>query len=111
MRTSFPDSDTVNGTRPASACTSSKRRPMKRLIEYTVFSGLVIIWFFAGWPMRRSSLSGEGDDGGRGPLSFRVLDDDWLAALHDRDAGVCRAEVDPYDLAHRVISLFRRFIG
>ena len=30
---------------------------MKRLIELTVFSGLVIIWFLAGWPTRRSPLS------------------------------------------------------
>ena len=30
---------------------------MKRLMEYTVLSGLVIIWFLAGWPTRRSSLS------------------------------------------------------
>ncbi len=29
---------------------------MKRLMEKIVFSGFVTIWFFAGWPTRRSPL-------------------------------------------------------
>ena len=30
---------------------------MNRLMERTVFSGLVMIWFFATWPTSRSPLS------------------------------------------------------
>src|ERR1700688_3910233 len=37
-----------------SSLTSSKRRPIKRLIEYTVFSGFVTAWRFATCPTRRS---------------------------------------------------------
>ena len=37
-----------------SSLTSSKRRPMKRLIEKTVFSGLVTACRLATWPTRRS---------------------------------------------------------
>ena len=35
---------------------SSQRRPMKRLIENTVFSGLVMAWRLATWPTSRSPL-------------------------------------------------------
>jgi len=34
-----------------------RRRPMKRLMEKTVFLGLVTCWCLAGWPTRRSPLS------------------------------------------------------
>src|ERR1700730_4416544 len=37
-----------------SSVTSSYRRPIKRLIEYTVFSGFVTAWRFATCPTRRS---------------------------------------------------------
>ncbi len=40
------------------------------------------------------------DDGGRGACALGVLDHLGLAALHDRDAGVGRAEVDSDDLSH-----------
>src|SRR5439155_16953056 len=38
----------------SSSCTSSNLRPMKRLIEKTVFCGLVTAWRFAAWPTNRS---------------------------------------------------------
>src|SRR6266403_846340 len=44
------------GTRFASSWTSSNFRPMKRLIEKTVFCALVTAWRFAAWPTRRSPL-------------------------------------------------------
>src|SRR6202051_3931758 len=37
-----------------SSVPSSERRPIKRLIEYTVFSGFVTAWRFATCPTRRS---------------------------------------------------------
>jgi hypothetical protein len=40
----FDARTTLYGTRLISSLTSSNRRPMKRLTEYTVFSGLVIAW-------------------------------------------------------------------
>src|SRR6185369_688177 len=40
------------------------------------------------------------DDGGRGASAFRILDHFRLAAFHDGDAAVRRAEVDADDLAH-----------
>ena len=42
-------------------------------------------------------LVGEGDDRGRGPRPFGILDDPRLAAVHDGDAGVGGAEVDTDD--------------
>src|ERR1700751_5030251 len=57
MRTSsFGPFTTLYGTRFASSVTSSKRLPINRLIEYTVFSGFVIACRFATWPTRRSPL-------------------------------------------------------
>ena len=45
---------TAYGTRVRSPDTSSNLRPMKRLIEKTVFSGLVTACRLATWPTRRS---------------------------------------------------------
>src|SRR5215469_6796280 len=47
---------TLYGTRRISSPTSSKRRPMKRLIEYTVFSGLVTACRLATCPTNRSPV-------------------------------------------------------
>src|ERR1017187_1109709 len=47
---------TLYGTIFISSFTSSKRRPMNRLMEKTVFSGLVIAWRLATWPTSRSPL-------------------------------------------------------
>ncbi len=43
----FSPATTLYGTSFISSLTSLKRRPMKRLIEYMVFSGLVTV---AVWP-------------------------------------------------------------
>ncbi len=56
MRTSLPAAATVYGTIFISSLTSSKRRPMKRLIEKTVFSGLVTAWRLATCPTSRSPV-------------------------------------------------------
>src|SRR6476661_6770541 len=45
---------TLYGTRLVSSCTSLRRRPMKRLIEKTVFWGLVTACRLATWPTSRS---------------------------------------------------------
>src|SRR2546423_1728138 len=55
-RTSLPAAETVYGTIFISSLTSSKRRPMKRLIEDTGFSGLVTAWRFATCPTSRSPV-------------------------------------------------------
>src|SRR3990172_2842580 len=46
----FDPATTLKGTVLISLWTSLWRRPMKRLIEYTVFSGLVMAWRLATWP-------------------------------------------------------------
>ena len=46
----------------------------------------------------------EGDHRGSQARAFLVRDDLWLLAFHDRDHGVCGAEVDSNDLAHDVVS-------
>jgi hypothetical protein len=52
---------------------------------------------------------GEGDDGGRRPRPFGVFDDPRLAAIHDGDAGVCRAEVDTNHFGHdATVPFFKR---
>src|SRR6185503_6930040 len=54
----LPSFSTVYGTRPLLRFTSvsSQRRPMKRLIEYTVLAGFVTAWRLASWPTRRSPV-------------------------------------------------------
>ena len=44
---SFGARSTLYGTIFISSLTSANRRPMKRLMENTVFSGLVMAWRFA----------------------------------------------------------------
>ena len=88
------------GTIFISSLTSSNRRPMKRLIEKMVFSGLVTAWRLATWPTSRSPALRERDDRRRQPAAFRVGDDDGLAAFHDGDHGVGGAQVDTDDFAH-----------
>ena len=67
---------------------------MKRLIEKTVFSGLVTACRFATWPTSRSPSLRERDDRRRRPRAFLIDDDGRLAAFHDGDDRVGRAEVD-----------------
>ncbi len=52
--TRSPSLATLKGTIRISSLTSSKRRPMKRLMEKTVFSGLVTACRLATCPTRRS---------------------------------------------------------
>src|SRR3954468_17591530 len=52
----FGPRTTVNGTMVSSSLTSASLRPMKRLTEKTVFSGLVTAWRLATVPTRRSPL-------------------------------------------------------
>src|SRR3954451_20120223 len=52
----FSPRTTLYGTIFISSLTSSYRRPMNRLIEKTVFSGLVMAWRFATCPTSRSPL-------------------------------------------------------
>jgi len=48
---------TLYGIVLISSPTSENARPMKRLMERMVFSGLVMIWFLATCPTKRSPLS------------------------------------------------------
>ena len=50
----FGPRTTLNGTIVSSSFTSASLRPMKRLTEKTVFSGLVTAWRLATAPTRRS---------------------------------------------------------
>ena len=50
------------------------------------------------------AVLGEGNDRRRRPVTFAVLDNLRLAAFHDRDAGIGRAQIDAYHLSH-VITL------
>ena len=59
---------------------------------------------------------GERDDRRRGAVAFAVLDHARLAAFHDRDARVGRAEVDADDFAHgdkllKILTLNGRMTG
>ena len=57
MRTSPLAARTTRyGTIFISSFTSSNLRPMKRLIEKIVFSGLVTAWRLATWPTSRSPV-------------------------------------------------------
>ena len=51
------------------------------------------------------AILGEPDDGGREPAAFGVDDDFGLVALHHRDDGVRRPEVNANNLGHNLFSL------
>src|SRR5437763_11562610 len=70
----FGPRTTVNGTIVSSSFTSASLRPMKRLIENTVFSGLVTAWRFATVPTRRSPLAVNATTDGvvRAPSAFSM---------------------------------------
>src|SRR2546421_1738405 len=65
---------TLNGTIVSSSFTSACLRPMKRLIEKTVFSGLVTAWRFATVPTRRSPPCVKATTDGvvRAPSAFSI---------------------------------------
>src|SRR5918995_7434170 len=74
MPSDFGSLITSYGTRPLERCTSgsSKRRPMKRLMLKTVFSGFVIACRLATWPTSRSPLFAKATTDGvmRAPSAF-----------------------------------------
>jgi hypothetical protein len=107
MRTSLPAAETVYGTIFISSLTSSYRRPMNRLMEKMVFSGLVTGLAFRHLTDQPLPRFGERHDRGRETAPLRVGDDDGLAALHHCHDGVGGAEVDADDFAHVVASFFR----
>jgi hypothetical protein len=53
-----------------------------------------------GLPHQHLAVLGEGNDRRRGPITLAVLDDLGLAALHDRDARIGRAEIDANHFTH-----------
>ena len=70
---------------------------MKRLMEKTVFCGIgdrLTLGDLADEPL---AVLGEADDGRGRPTAFGVRDDDWVAAFHDGDDRVRRAQVDSND--------------
>jgi hypothetical protein len=73
---------------------------MKRLMEKTVFSGLVIAWFLATWPTSRSPVLGEADDRRRRAPAFFVGDYLGLAAFHHGDNRVGGSQVNSDNLCH-----------
>ena len=75
---------------------------MNRLIENTVFSGLVTAWRFATWPTSRSPSLVNATTDGVSPRAFLVDDDRRLPAFHDGDDRVGRAEVDSNHFAWHV---------
>src|ERR1019366_9401371 len=87
----FSPRTTLYGTIFCSSVTSSRRRPMNRLIEKTVFSGLVMDCRLANQPLARF---GEGDDRRRGSAALLICDHCGLPALHDRDHRIGGAEID-----------------
>ena len=66
---------TLYGTIVSSSLTSDSLRPMKRLIEKIVFSGLVTAWRFATVPTSRSPLSVKATTDGvvRPPSAFSMI--------------------------------------
>ena len=65
-----------------------------------MLAGLVTAWRLASWPTSRSPVLVKATTDGIGPAALGGRDDGRLAALHDRDDRVGRAEVDADDLAH-----------
>src|SRR6478609_6023565 len=65
---------TLYGTIDSSSCTSASLRPMKRLIEKTVFCGLVTAWRLATVPTRRSpeAVNATTDGVVRPPSEFSI---------------------------------------
>ncbi len=53
-----------------------------------------------GLPHQHLAVLGEGNDRRRRPVAFTVLDDLGLAALHDRNARIGRAEIDANHFTH-----------
>jgi hypothetical protein len=94
---------TLYGTRLIASCTtgSSNLRPMKRLIEKTVFSGLVTACRRAMVPTRRCPVLGSiATTDGVMRLPSALLEDRRLARFEDRHRGVRRPKINADDLRH-----------
>ena len=79
---------------------SSNERPIRRLIAKKVLLGIghrLALGRLADQPL---AVVGERDDRGRGARALGILDDLGGRALHDRDAGIGRAEVDADNFRH-----------
>ena len=98
---------TSKGTIFSSSLTSASLRPMKRLIEKTVFSGFVTACRLAGRAYEALATLRERDDRGGGARALGVLDHGGLAALEDGHARVGRAQIDTDRLAHPKLLLYR----
>ena len=85
--------------------------PILRLMDETVFSGLVMAWRFATWPTRRSPVLVKPTTDGVVRAPFGVGDDDGLAAFHNGDAAVGSTKVDTNDLAHNKGSSLKALCG
>ena len=99
----FDASRTLYGTSLRSfwTCGSLNLRPMNRLIEKTVFSGLVTAWRRANRPTSRSPLRADRHHRRGQALAFRVRDDDRLATFDGGHHRVGRSEVDTNHSCHR----------
>jgi hypothetical protein len=73
---------------------------MKRLMEKTVFVGLVTAWRLATVPTSRSPACVNATTDGRRAAALGVLDHGRLAALEDGHARVGRSQVDSDRLGH-----------
>ena len=87
------------GTIFISSLTSSNLRPMKRLIEKTVFSGIGHRLPLGHLADQAFAGLGERDHRRRQPSAFGIGDDDRFAAFHDGDDRVGGAQVDADDFA------------
>src|ERR671916_734407 len=95
---------TLNGTIVSSSFTSASLRPMKRLMEKTVFSGLVTACRLATVPTRRSPpLENATTDGVvRPPSAFHpIRDQSSRPVVGQRVRTVVRARVHPDPRAQR----------
>jgi hypothetical protein len=87
-----------------SFCTSFSvnLRPIRRLIAYSVFLGLVTAWRLAEAPDQHFAVFLVGHDRRRGARALGVLDHLGVVAFHDGHARVGGAQVNADDSSHVV---------
>ena len=78
---------------------------MKRLMEKTVFSGLVMAWRLATWPTSRSPALGEGHHRRRSASALLIGNHGGLPAFHNGDHGIGGAQIDTDNLTHKLVIL------
>ena len=94
---------TLKGTILISSLTSDIRRPIKRLMEYTVFSGLVIDWRLATWPTSRPpSLAKPTTDGVVRPPSELVMIL-YITLFHYRHNRIGCSQINSYYFSHMLL--------